>query len=75
VTLLGDAAHPVVPLGQGANTAFEDAYELAVSCRRSEYRGGTMLMKTVAFLVQQLFTIAVLLRVIKLINPIVKNIH
>jgi salicylate hydroxylase len=30
VTLMGDAAHPVVPsLGQGANTAFEDAYELA----------------------------------------------
>ena len=30
VALLGDAAHPVVPsLGQGANTAFEDAYELA----------------------------------------------
>lgn len=30
VTLLGDAAHPVVPsLGQGANSAFEDAYELA----------------------------------------------
>ncbi len=29
-TLLGDAAHPVVPsLGQGANMAFEDAYELA----------------------------------------------
>jgi len=26
---LGDAAHPVVPSGQGANTAFEDAYELA----------------------------------------------
>jgi salicylate hydroxylase len=30
VTLLGDAAHPVVPaLGQGANMTFEDAYELA----------------------------------------------
>jgi salicylate hydroxylase len=30
VTLLGDAAHPVVPsLGQGANTAFEDAWQLA----------------------------------------------
>lgn len=30
VTLLGDAAHPVVPsLGQGANMAFEDAYKLA----------------------------------------------
>ena len=30
VTLLGDAAHPVVPaLGQGANMAFEDAYEIA----------------------------------------------
>ncbi len=30
VTLLGDAAHPVVPsMGQGANMAFEDAWELA----------------------------------------------
>lgn len=30
VVLLGDAAHPVVPsLAQGANMAFEDAYELA----------------------------------------------
>ena len=30
MTLLGDAAHPVVPvLGQGGNMAFEDAYELA----------------------------------------------
>jgi salicylate hydroxylase len=30
VVLLGDAAHPVIPsLGQGANMAFEDAYELA----------------------------------------------
>ncbi|MBD2195463.1 FAD-dependent monooxygenase [Calothrix anomala FACHB-343] len=32
VTLLGDAAHPMAPaLGQGANSTFEDAYELAYS--------------------------------------------
>ncbi|MBD2681631.1 MULTISPECIES: NAD(P)/FAD-dependent oxidoreductase [Nostoc] len=30
VTLLGDAAHPMAPaMSQGANTTFEDAYELA----------------------------------------------
>ncbi|MBD2412813.1 FAD-binding monooxygenase [Nostoc calcicola FACHB-389] len=30
VTLLGDAAHPMAPaMGQGANSTFEDAYELA----------------------------------------------
>jgi salicylate hydroxylase len=30
VTLLGDAAHPMAPsVGQGANSTFEDAYELA----------------------------------------------
>ncbi|MBW4511316.1 MAG: FAD-dependent monooxygenase [Scytonematopsis contorta HA4267-MV1] len=36
VTLLGDAAHPVVPvLGQGANMAFEDAWELGLYLQRS----------------------------------------
>jgi salicylate hydroxylase len=36
VTLLGDAAHPMAPaLAQGANTSFEDAYELAYSLSHS----------------------------------------
>ena len=37
VTLLGDAAHPMIPsLGQGANTAFEDGWELASYLSQSE---------------------------------------
>ncbi len=36
VTLLGDAAHPMAPaMAQGANTTFEDAYELALSLSHS----------------------------------------
>jgi salicylate hydroxylase len=34
ITLLGDAAHPMVPfLGQGACMAIEDSYSFAMSCR------------------------------------------
>ncbi len=37
VTLLGDAAHPLVPtIGQGANLALEDAYVLAKNLLRSK---------------------------------------
>lgn len=37
VTLLGDAAHPMAPaLGQGANSTFEDAYELALCFSQSQ---------------------------------------
>jgi salicylate hydroxylase len=36
VSLLGDAAHPMAPaLGQGANSTFEDAYELALCCSQA----------------------------------------
>ena len=36
VTLLGDAAHPMAPaVGQGANSTFEDAYELALCCSQA----------------------------------------
>jgi 2-polyprenyl-6-methoxyphenol hydroxylase-like FAD-dependent oxidoreductase len=34
ITLLGDAAHPMVPfLGQGACMAIEDSYSFAMACR------------------------------------------
>jgi salicylate hydroxylase len=36
ITLLGDAAHPMVPfLGQGACMAIEDAYSFAMVCKKS----------------------------------------
>lgn len=36
VTLLGDAAHPMAPaVGQGANSTFEDAFELALCCSQA----------------------------------------
>ena len=36
ITLLGDAAHPMVPfLGQGACMAIEDAYSFAMACKES----------------------------------------
>ncbi|NEP35825.1 MULTISPECIES: NAD(P)/FAD-dependent oxidoreductase [unclassified Moorena] len=36
VTLLGDAAHPMAPaMAQGANSTFEDAYELAFCCSQA----------------------------------------
>jgi 2-polyprenyl-6-methoxyphenol hydroxylase-like FAD-dependent oxidoreductase len=34
ITLLGDAAHPMVPfLGQGACMAIEDSYSFAIACK------------------------------------------
>ena len=36
ITLLGDAAHPMVPfLGQGACMAIEDAYSFALACKKN----------------------------------------
>ena len=36
ITLLGDAAHPMVPfLGQGACMAIEDAYSFAMACKEN----------------------------------------
>ncbi|BAZ40720.1 monooxygenase FAD-binding protein [Calothrix sp. NIES-4101] len=33
---MGDAAHPMSPsIGQGANSTFEDAYELALCCSQA----------------------------------------
>jgi salicylate hydroxylase len=43
ITLIGDAAHPMLPFGaQGANQAIEDAMALAV-CLRTRYHAGTAL--------------------------------
>jgi salicylate hydroxylase len=43
VTLLGDAAHPMAPaLGQGANSTFEDAYELALCCSQASSIEGAL---------------------------------
>ena len=36
ITLLGDAAHPMVPfLGQGACMAIEDTYSFAMACKEN----------------------------------------
>ena len=46
ITLLGDAAHPMVPfLGQGACMAIEDSYSFAMACKENIAEPSQMLKK------------------------------